>query len=108
MFSWIHIEDLYRIILFLKQRQEVSGIINCAAPHPVPNKILMLALRKVIGVPLGLPTPGWLLKAGAAMIGTETELVLKSRWVLPERLQQLGFSFAFPTLEQALLQIIRD
>lgn len=107
MFSWIHIEDLYRIITFLWQHPEITGVVNCAAPHPVANAELMHTLREVMHTPVGLPAPRWLLQAGAWMIGTETELVLKSRWVLPERLQQEGFSFAFPHLKSALMQIVR-
>lgn len=105
-FSWIHLEDLFRIILFLQSRQDMSGVYNCAAPQPVPNEVLMRTLRRVCKVPAGLPMPKWLLEAGAVLIRTETELILKSRWVLPERLEEAGFRFKYPRLGPALEQII--
>lgn len=79
MFSWIHIEDLYRIILFLKEQEKLKGIFNCAAPNPITNKTFMQKLRKAMHVKFGLPSPKWLLEAGAVIIKTETELILKSR-----------------------------
>lgn len=106
MFSWIHLEDLYRIIRFVQQHKELEGTINCAAPYPVKNKEQMQIFRKLRGQRFGLPMPRWLLKIGAAMIGTETELVLKSRWVLPDRLLKQGFEFKYPTLEEALEDIL--
>jgi uncharacterized protein (TIGR01777 family) len=106
MFSWIHLEDLYRIILFVQQHEEIDGAINCVAPYPVKNKEQMRTFRKLRQQRFGLPMPRWLLKMGAAMIGTETELVLKSRWVLPERLLKNGFEFKYPTLEEALKDIL--
>lgn len=106
MFSWIHLEDLYRIIRFVQQHKELEGAINCAAPYPVKNKEQMRIFRKLRAQRFGLPMPRWLLKMGAGMIGTETELVLKSRWVLPERLLKQGFEFKYPTLEEALKDIL--
>jgi uncharacterized protein len=108
MFSWIHVEDLYRIISFIQEHTGLKGPINCAAPYPVKNKEQMRILRTVANSRFGLPLPRWLLKIGAALIGTETELVLKSRWVLPERLLQNGFTFKYPTLEQALQHILHS
>jgi uncharacterized protein (TIGR01777 family) len=105
-FSWIHLEDLFRIILFLQSRPDMSGVYNCAAPHPVDNETLMRTLRRLAGIPFGIPMPAWLLEAGAVLIRTETELILKSRWVLPERLEQAGFSFRYPELEPALKHIL--
>lgn len=102
VFSWIHIEDLYRTILFIIGHPALDGVVNCSSPHPVPNAILMQALRKALGVNAGLPAPEWLLRMGAVLIRTETELVLKSRWVLPHRLLQAGFVFTYPTLASAL------
>jgi uncharacterized protein len=106
MFSWIHIEDLYNIIIFLQQHQELNGIINTAAPNPVNNTTVMQLFRKNMKATIGLPTPKWLLKFGAVIIKTETELVLKSRWVIPERLLQSGFSFTYPVLDEALNDIL--
>jgi uncharacterized protein len=106
MFSWIHIEDLYRIIEFVQSKKELSGAINCSSPNPVTNQALMATLRHVMQVKMGIPSPTWLLKLGALIIGTETELILKSRWVLPERLEGEGFVFKFPQLQGALENIL--
>ncbi len=106
MFSWIHIEDLYNIIIYLQQHEELSGVFNTSSPNPVTNKILMQLFRKKMNVPIGLPAPGWLLKIGAVIISTEPELILKSRWVLPERLLLAGFDFKYAELENALNEIM--
>ncbi|MEM1503040.1 TIGR01777 family oxidoreductase [Domibacillus sp. 8LH] len=105
-FSWIHLEDLFGIIMFLNERPELNGVFNCAAPNPVQNDELMAALRRAANVGFGLPAPEWLLELGAKVIRTETELVLKSRWVLPERLERAGYTFLFPTLDKALQSIL--
>lgn len=106
MFSWIHIEDLFKIIVYLYEHKELSGVINASAPEPVSNKTLMQLLRKHMKVSAGLPMPEWLLKIGASLIKTETELILKSRWVIPERLIQSGFSFEFKTMDEALIDVL--
>lgn len=105
-FSWIHVEDLYQIILFLQEREDIRGVINCSAPNPVTNRELMEQMRTVMNRSFGLPAPKWMLELGAVFIKTETELVLKSRWVLPERLQQEGYQFKFDTLEKTLHHIV--
>lgn len=105
-FSWIHIEDLFQIVLFLKEREDLSGIFNCSAPSPVSNQELMKILRTKMNVPLGLPSPKWLLDIGSVLIRTETELVLKSRWVIPERLEQAGYNFTFNKLNKTLEDIL--
>ncbi|WP_293952876.1 MULTISPECIES: TIGR01777 family oxidoreductase [unclassified Sphingobacterium] len=106
-FSWIHIEDLFQIILFLQGRDDIDGIINCAAPNPIMNKTFMSIFRQVMNRKIGLPSPKWLLEIGAALIGTETELLLKSRWVLPERLDNNAYRFKFPTISTALEDILQ-
>lgn len=108
MFSWIHIEDLFSIILFIKDRKDLNGIFNCSSPNPVCNKIFMEKLRHQMHVKVGLPSPVWLLKMGAVFIKTETELVLKSRWVLPDRLLKEGYTFLYPFLEDALINLINE
>lgn len=104
-FSWIHIEDLFNIILFLQDHNHLTGVFNCSTPNPITNRELMNRLRKAFKRKIGLPAPAWLLEIGAIFIRTETELILKSRWVIPERLEKEGFSFAYPTISQALTQI---
>ncbi|KOR90118.1 TIGR01777 family oxidoreductase [Paenibacillus solani] len=107
MFSWIHVEDLYRIILFLNENTDLTGVINCASPCPVTNKELMEQLRHAMNRNIGLPSPKWLLEMGARIIQTETELVLKSRWVIPDRLLKAGFQFEFERLDIALKDILK-
>lgn len=104
--AWIHEHDTCRIIEFLMDHPELDGIINCAAPEAVKNKHLMRIIRKAYGIPFGLPAPQWLLEIGAKIIGTETELILKSRWVAPKRLLDAGFVFQFPKAEHAIHDIL--
>lgn len=106
LFSWVHINDTCRMIEFIACDRLMNGTYNCASPNPVTNAVFMQTLRKITQTPGGLPAPAWLLKAGAWLIGTETELVLKSRWVIPTRIQQAGFVFQYPSLEDALIDII--
>ncbi len=107
MFSWLHINDLQRLIEWLANHAKAEGVYNAAAPHPVSNQSFMQWIRTLSGIRFGLPAPAWLLKLGAKLIGTETELVLKSRWVIPRRLQHEGFEFRYPEISDALRAIIR-
>lgn len=107
MFSWIHIEDLFQIILFLRDKKKLSGVFNCSAPQPVTNRELMNKLRHEMNAPIGLPAPKWLLEIGSVFIQTETELVLKSRWVIPDRLEHEGYNFKFKTLDHTLQDILK-
>ncbi|AXI08317.1 TIGR01777 family protein [Oceanobacillus sp. 143] len=106
-FSWIHIEDLFKIVHFLKDKEELSGVFNCSSPQPVSNRELMEKLRRTMNVPLGLPSPKWMLEIGSLIIKTETELVLKSRWVLPDRLEREGYKFTYKTLDKTLEDILK-
>lgn len=101
-FSWVHIDDTARIIDFLEDHPEIDGPVNASAPNLVENREFMATVRRVLRVPLGLPAFRWMLELGALVIRTETELVLKSRWVLPAKLEAAGFEFAYPELEAAL------
>jgi uncharacterized protein len=107
MFSWIHIEDVYRIIEFVQTNKYITGVINTSAPNPVTNKVLMQVFRKKMHKAFGLPAPTWLLKIGAILIKTETELILKSRWVIPQKLMDWGFVFTFKTVDDALKDILQ-
>lgn len=104
-FSWIHIDDLFNIVLYIRDHSQLTGVFNCSTPNPITNRKLMASLRKAFNRKVGLPSPAWLLELGAIFIRTETELILKSRWVIPERLEKEGFLFAYPTIERALAQI---
>ncbi|HLU21747.1 MAG TPA: TIGR01777 family oxidoreductase [Bacillaceae bacterium] len=108
MFSWIHVEDLYNILLFIKDREDMNGVINCSTPNPVTNETLMKELRTAFNRKFGLPAAKWMLELGAILIRTETELILKSRWVIPEKLLKYGFSFQYDTMDKALNQIIEE
>lgn len=103
--SWIHEIDFARAIDFIVEK-EMIGVVNIVSPKPIANKDFMSVLRKVIGAPFGIPISESLLKLGAVFIRTESELVLKSRNVIPKRLQENGFQFDFDTLEKALKDLV--
>jgi uncharacterized protein len=105
-FSWVHIEDVHRAIEFLSGSPDLGDTVNVCSPNPVENRELMATLRRVLGVRIGVPLFGWMLETGAFAIRTETELLLKSRWVVPTRLLAGGFEFEFPNLEGALRDIL--
>ena len=106
-FSWIHVEDLFRAVVFVHGQPALTGPVNAATPYAVDNRELMSLVRQSMGVPFGIPTPAWLLEAGALLIRTQTELVLKSRWVEPRKLVDAGFTFTYPALAGALNAIAR-
>lgn len=98
--SWIHHEDFTRAIAWLVEN-EVSGAVNLAAPWPLPNSDFMRDLRRAWGIRVGLPATRWMLEVGARFMRTETELVLKSRRVVPARLAEAGFTFVHPSWPEA-------
>ncbi|MFT3933217.1 MAG: TIGR01777 family oxidoreductase [Chitinophagaceae bacterium] len=106
MYSWVHIEDVCRLVEWIYDHKEMEGVYNCAAPNPVTNSFFMQTLRKVTGHKIGLPAYEWMLGIGAKIIGTEKELLLKSRWVLPTRLLQTGFTFRFAYLQDGIRDIV--
>lgn len=97
--SFIHEHDFARAIAFLINNKQLNGIFNLSVPKPTNNKTLMQSLQKVMKVPFGINHPVWLLEFGAKLIGTETELVLKSRNVIPQRLLDNGFEFIFTDIK---------
>jgi uncharacterized protein (TIGR01777 family) len=99
--SWIHDTDLIRSVFWLIQKGELSGAVNLAAPNPLPNAEFMRLLREAWGARVGLPASEWMLELGAFALRSETELILKSRRVVPTRLLQSGFVFEFPTWREA-------
>ncbi|HEU5122804.1 MAG TPA: TIGR01777 family oxidoreductase [Verrucomicrobiae bacterium] len=103
--SWIHEEDFRRAIQWLIEREDFSGAVNVAAPNPIPNREVMRIFRRVCGLPFGLPAPLWLLEIGAFFLRTETELIIKSRRVVPRRLEAAGFMFRFREMEDAVREI---
>lgn len=99
--SWVHYVDFVRAIYWLIDRPDVSGVVNIASPNPLPNEDFMRELRRAWGTRLGLPATRWMLEVGAVFLRTESELILKSRRVVPGRLMDHGFTFEFPTWAQA-------
>jgi len=99
--SWIHYEDFVAAVRWLIEQRDIDGAVNLASPHPLPNAEFMRMLREAYGVPFGLPARDWMLEIGAAFIRTETELILKSRRVVPQRLLESGFTFKFPSWNEA-------
>ena len=103
--SWIHASDFARIIDFLIANDSLSGPVNATAPNPIRNHKFMALLRQKLHALVGLPATAWMLGIGAVMLQTEPELVLKSRNVVPQKLLEAGFQFAFPTAEQAVSEL---
>ncbi|NII84071.1 MULTISPECIES: TIGR01777 family oxidoreductase [unclassified Pedobacter] len=100
--SWVHELDAAGSIEWLLNHNEIEGIINCTAPEPIKNHLFMHSIRKAHGISFGLPAPAWLLAIGAKIIGTETELILKSRWVKPAVLLNSGFDFKYGKIDEAM------
>lgn len=104
--SWIHEHDLVRAVEWLIAHDELEGAINLAAPNPLPNREFMRALREAAGRRIGLPAPRPLLEVGTFFMRTESELVLKSRRVVPRRLLDSGFTFQYETWPEAARELI--
>jgi uncharacterized protein (TIGR01777 family) len=105
--SWIHEDDFVQAVRYVIDEDELEGAVNVAAPEPIPNAAFMRILRQEAGVRLALPASRWMLAIGAAFLRTETELVLKSRRVVPGRLLAAGFAFAYPEWEEAARDLCR-
>jgi uncharacterized protein (TIGR01777 family) len=100
--SWVHELDAAGSIEWLLNHNEIEGMLNCTAPEPIKNHVFMHSIRKAYGINFGLPAPAWLLAIGAKIIGTETELILKSRWVKPRELLNNGFEFKYAKIDEAV------
>jgi uncharacterized protein (TIGR01777 family) len=99
--SWIHADDFVGALHFLIERADIAGPVNICAPQPLPQREHMAALRRSLGMPIGLPATKWMAEVGAFVLRTDTELLLKSRRVVPGRLLEAGFSFRFPGWPEA-------
>ena len=106
--SWMHESDYARALEFLMNHEDIDGPVNLSAPHPLPNREFMAALREAWEMPNGLPAPAALLAIGMFFLRTEPELVLKSRYVVPGRLLDAGFQFEFPTWPEAAADLVRQ
>jgi NAD dependent epimerase/dehydratase family enzyme len=89
----------------IRDDDRLQGPINLASPHPSDNRTLMRTLRRTVGAPIGVPAPRIALEAGMWVMRSEAELLVKSRWVIPETLVDAGFTFAHPDLEAALKDV---
>ncbi|MFD8225969.1 TIGR01777 family oxidoreductase [Streptomyces massasporeus] len=105
--SWIHDRDFARAVEFLVARDDIEGPVNLAAPEPLPQRAFMRALRAAGGVPVGLPATRWMAEIGAFVLRSDTELLLKSRRVVPGRLLEAGFAFERPAWPQAADDLVR-
>lgn len=105
-FSWIHIDDVLSSIAFLEEHDELVGPVNLSSPRPSDNRTLMRELRRAVGMPVGIPAPRWVLEPALWVLRNESELLLKSRWALPERLTDAGFEFRWPDLGPAIADTV--
>jgi uncharacterized protein (TIGR01777 family) len=104
--SWIHEDDFVRAVAFLLERDDVSGAVNVASPYPLPQADFMRALREAVGAGFGVPATRCMFEIAAFVLRTETELLLKSRRVVPGRLQALGFHFEHATWPEAAKSLL--
>jgi hypothetical protein len=104
--SWVHDRDLARAVAWLLEHEEIDGPVNIASPEPLPQRDFMRALRAATGAPFGLPGTRWLLEAAAVIHRTDSELLLKSRRVVPGRLLEAGFRFEFPSWPDAARDLV--
>jgi uncharacterized protein (TIGR01777 family) len=104
--SWIHDRDFVRAVEFLIARDDIAGPVNLSAPGPLPHRTFMRELRAAAGAPVGLPATKWMAEIGAFVLRTDTELLLKSRRVVPGRLLDEGFVFEHATWTDAAADLV--
>ncbi len=105
--SWIHESDFTSALDFLIANEAMEGAVNICSPNPITQEKFASILRNTAGRKFGLPTPNWLVEVGCLLMKTESELVLKSRRVVPTRLLGAGFEFQFPDWESACRDLVR-
>lgn len=103
--SWIHLEDLSRIVFHIVQNEEITGAVNCSAPHNPDNREFMKTVRKFSGLPIGFPAPSFLIRAASPILNIDSSLLLDSMWVYPEKLIRSNFQFRYATLPEAMTQL---
>lgn len=106
-FSWVHLEDFYQIIRFAAANKNINGPLNVCSPDVVSNAGLMSVLRNILHRPFGFPAPAFGIKIGAAILGIEPDLILKSLCVYPQKLMDSGYKFRYPKLDSALKEILK-
>lgn len=107
LISWIHIHDFCKALFFVFEKEESAGIYNIGSPYPVKNKIFQKELRKSLHIHYFINQPVWMLKLGAIILGTEAELIMKSRFIFPQNLINESFRFKYPTLKLCLENLNR-
>lgn len=107
-FSWVHLDDVVGAVRFLLERDDLDGVVNVSSPNPSDNRTLMAGIRRAVRAPFGVPSWRWMLEPAMALLRTEPELILKSRWVTPGRLTEAGYHFRHPELNPALRQVRRE
>ena len=105
--SWVHGDDFVRATYAMIENADLSGPVNVCSPHPLPNAEFMRELRAAAGVKWGLPAAAWMIEVGAFVLRTESELILKSRRVVPGKLLNAGVEFRFPTWAEAAVDLVR-
>lgn len=103
--SWLHEKDFLNSVDWLIEHEELDGAVNLASPNPLPNAEFMRIFREAWGTKIGLPAMEWMLEIGAIFMQTETELILKSRRVVPTRMLESGFTFTFPNWQDAAKEL---
>ncbi len=106
--SWIHITDLVRLIAFIIQKESIEGPVNAAAPEALTNTAFMAAMRESMKFPFGIPAPAPLIRIGTALIGTDSELILRGMQVISSKAPGHGFDFQYPTLSKAFLSLLQQ
>ncbi|MFQ6116259.1 MAG: TIGR01777 family oxidoreductase, partial [bacterium] len=102
-FSWVHREDVIGVILFALEQSKLSGPVNVVAPEPVTMKQFCKTLGKALGRPSWAPVPALVLRA---LLGEMAEMFLTGQRVIPKKLEELGYQFQYPKLEEALSAIL--
>jgi uncharacterized protein (TIGR01777 family) len=105
--SWVHERDFVAVVKFLIEREDLSGVFNVCSPHPLPNRDFMAVLGRAVGARFAVRVPRWALEIGAFFLRTETELILKSRRVVPARLLREGFAFRYPAWPEAATELTK-
>ncbi len=106
MFSWVHLDDVLGVVRHVLGDDSIDGALNVVAPNAVDNATLMAIVRRAVRAPVGLPLRRWMIELGALGMRTESELLLKSRWVAPERLTAAGYRFRHPELAEAVEAVV--
>jgi uncharacterized protein len=106
--SWIHETDMNRLFEWALTDDQVKGAFIASSPSPVSQREFMKTLRRVVGMPIGLPAFSWMVRIGAPLLmRTDPELALYGRYVVSKRLQKEVFEFEFPDLETALRDLLK-